>query len=157
MFEIVTTTDLRLEAMEPLRTESLQEGYKFMERLCGDWVSGANRFDNSGEALFLAVADSQVVGVCGLNRDPYAHDPRIGRIRRLYVLTAYRRHGVGRALVDAVVAHARGHFDLLRVRTEAADKFYTAHGFQREVSGAEATHILALKNVTDTNLTTTAN
>ena len=115
-----------------------------MERLCDDWISGANRFDNSGEALFLAMADNQVVGICGLNRDPYANDPRVGRVRRLYVLRAHRRSGIGGALLDAVTKHARDHFDLLRVRTEAADGFYLARGFRRDNSDAEATHVLKL-------------
>jgi GNAT superfamily N-acetyltransferase len=144
MFEIVTTTDLRIETLEPLRTESLQEGFKFMERLCGDWISGANRFDRPGEALFLAIADGKVMGVCGLNRDPYAKQGRIGRVRRLYVARANRHAGVGQALIDAVVSHARGNFDCLRVRTEVADKFYTARGFRRVTDDHESTHMLGL-------------
>jgi GNAT superfamily N-acetyltransferase len=112
--------------------------------LCEEWISGANRFSAPGEALFLAIADGQVVGVCGLNCDPYAHDPRIGRVRRLYISQAHRRSGVGRALLKAVVAHARHHFSLLRVRTEEAGNFYTAHGFRCIASEADTTHILEL-------------
>jgi hypothetical protein len=52
---------------------------------------------------------------------------------------------VGQALLEAVVAHAHGHFDLLRVRTEAADGFYIARGFRRELSDPEATHVLEFK------------
>jgi hypothetical protein len=47
-------------------------------------------------------------------------------------------------LLEAVIAHARSHFSLLRVRTEAAGKFYIAHGFRRVVSEAETTHLLEL-------------
>lgn len=117
-----------------------------MERLCEEWASGANRFDAPGEVLFLAVTDGEVIGVCGLNRDPYAHDARTGRVRRLYVLPAYRRSGIGQALLEAVIAHAHDYFDLLRVRTEAADDFYHARGFRRDVSDSEATHVLVLTN-----------
>jgi GNAT superfamily N-acetyltransferase len=119
-----------------------------MERLCEEWVSGANRFDAPGEALFLALADGQVVGVCGLNRDPYAHNARAGRVRRLYVLPTHRRSGVGQALLEAVIAHAPNHFGLLRVRTDAAGEFYTARGFQRDDSDTEATHVLELTKAT---------
>jgi len=115
-----------------------------MERLCDEWASGANRFNGSGEALFPAVADGLVVGVCGLKRDPYAHDPCTGRVRRLYGLRAYRRSGVGRALLDAVIAHAHDHFNRLRVRTEAAGDFYAVKGFRRDASNATATHVLQL-------------
>ena len=94
--------ELDLSALDELRTESSNEGYRFIGRLCDEWVSGTNRFSAPGEALFVAAVGGQVVGVCGLNSDPYAHDPRIGRVRRLYVSRAHRHSGVGRALLEAV-------------------------------------------------------
>jgi GNAT superfamily N-acetyltransferase len=148
MITIVRVTNLELDALQALRAESSREGFRFMERLCDEWASGANRFNDSGEALFLAVADGQVVGVCGLNRDPYASATHIGRVRRLYVLRAHRRSGVGRALLDALITHAHNHFNLVRVRTGAASDFYVAHGFRHDSSDAEATHVLELTNAT---------
>jgi len=144
MTTISRITDLDVATLQRLRAESSQEGFRFMERLCEEWVSGANRFDAPGEALFLAVADGQVVGVCGLNRDPYTHDARTGRVRRLYVLPDHRHSGVGQALLEAVILHAHDHFDLLRVRTEGAGDFYTARGFRRDVLDTKATHVLEL-------------
>jgi len=146
MTTITRITALDVAALKQLRAASSQEGFRFMERLCEEWLSGANRFDAPGEALFLAVADGQVVGVCGLSRDPYTHDARTGRVRRLYVLPAQRRSGVGQALLETVIAHAHVHFDLLRVRTGAAGDFYTAHGFRRDDSDTEATHVLEFTN-----------
>jgi GNAT superfamily N-acetyltransferase len=146
MAAINRITDLDVTALQRLREESLREGYRFMERLCEEWVSGANQFNGPGEVLFLAVAEGEVVGVCGLNRDPYAHDARTGRVRRLYVLPTHRHSGIGLALLEAVIAHAHGNFDLLCVRTEAANDFYTARGFRRDVSDSEATHVLELAN-----------
>ena len=148
MVTIVRITDLELNALQESREESLREGFQFLERLCKEWASGDNRFEASGEALFVAVAKDHIVGICGLNRDPYACDPRAGRVRRLYVAPAYRRQGVGQALLESVVTHARGHFSLLRVRTEAADRFYTAHGFRRVDSEADVTHVLELASAT---------
>jgi GNAT superfamily N-acetyltransferase len=147
MVTIVRTTSLELNALQELREESSREGFEFLERLCKEWASGANRFEAPGEALFVAVADDHIVGMCGLNRDPYACCSCTGRVRRLYVAPAYRRRGVGQALLESVVTHARIHFSLLRVRTEAADKFYTAHGFRRVDSEADVTHVLELANV----------
>jgi GNAT superfamily N-acetyltransferase len=144
MTKIEKVLDLDIGVLQELRAESSREGFRFMERLCEDWVSGANRFDAPGEALFLAVADGQVVGVCGINRDPYAHDLSTGRVRRLYVLPAHRRGGIGRTLIEAVITHARGQFNKLRVRTHAADTFYAAHGFRRDASTGDATHVLEL-------------
>jgi hypothetical protein len=81
MISIVNVTELDLNVLQELRAESSREGFRFIERLCDEWASGANRFNDSGEALFLAVVDGQVVGVCGLNRDPYTSAPNIGRVR----------------------------------------------------------------------------
>ena len=149
MATIVRITDFKLSALQGLRAESVHEGFSFVDRLCAEWVSGANRFDAPGEALFLAVNDGQVVGVCGLNCDPYAHDPLVGRVRRLYVSRAHRHRGIGRALLEAVVACARGHFNLLRVRTEAAGDFFTAQGFRHIASGTEVTHVLELSGLAE--------
>jgi GNAT superfamily N-acetyltransferase len=64
-------------------------------------VSGTNRFNKRGEAIFAASAAGALIGVCGLNVDPYASDPRVGRVRHLYVLSGFRQLGVGRQLVEA--------------------------------------------------------
>jgi len=142
MTSIVKITELELGSLRQLRAESSREGFKFVERLCEEWISGANRFDAPGEALFVAVIDGQVMGVCGLNRDPYTNDQRIGRVRRLYVAPAHRRHRIGQALLKAVVGHARGHFSLLRVRTDEASAFFVAQGFRPVASETESTHVL---------------
>jgi hypothetical protein len=47
-------------------------------------------------------------------------------------------------LLEAVVACARGHFRLLRVRTAEAGAFYSRFGFQRIASEADTTHVLEL-------------
>src|SRR5688500_12943140 len=78
-------------ALAPLVEESLTEGVSFVERLVREHRDGTNRFDRAGEVLFGATIGERLVGVCGLNRDPYLDDPRAGRVRHLYVLSAYRR------------------------------------------------------------------
>ena len=129
MITIVKVVKLDPAALSILRAESLKEGFQFIERLCAEWALGANQFDAAGAGLFLALFGDRVVGICGLSRDPYASDRRVGRVRHLYVLKALRRNGVGRALLNAVIGHAYGHFKVLRTRTEEADRFYVALGF----------------------------
>src|SRR5437870_5417244 len=102
---------------------------------------GAAGFVRAGEALFAARVDGRIVGVCGLNRDPYTAEARVGRVRHLYVLEAHRRHGVGRRLVAAVMAAACSTFDRLRLRTNnpEAASLYEAMGFSC-VGEADCTH-----------------
>jgi len=84
--------------------------------------------------------------VCGLNVDPYASDEHVGRVRHLYVLSAFRRRGVGRQLVERVVRAAHGRFDEVRLRTNdpAAAHLYEALGFRRDVGQRDYTHIVKL-------------
>src|SRR5438128_45015 len=129
-----------------LIAESEQYGFRFIRRLVEEWTSGANRFDRPGEVLFVARIAQQVVGVCGLNIDPYAAGPKVGRVRHLYVLLAYRRRGVGRRLVTEVIQAARSRFDSLRLRTQNAEaaEFYERLGFQRCVDVPDCTHVMEL-------------
>jgi GNAT superfamily N-acetyltransferase len=138
-------TDLPPDSLAGLVAESEQTGWRFVRRLSDEWAAGANRFDKPGEALFGARIAGRLVGVCGLNVDPYAADRSIGRLRRLYVLADFRRLGVGRRLVEAVLASARGRFASLRLRTEsaAAAAFYERLGFRR-VGYADCTHVVPL-------------
>jgi GNAT superfamily N-acetyltransferase len=138
--------DLPADAFSPLVAESEREGWRFVRRLADEWAAGTNRFDQPGEALFAAWVDGALIGVCGLNTDPYAGDEAVGRVRRLYVLRVYRGSGVGRRLVRAVVAAATGRFRTLRVRTEnpEAGRLYERLGFQPAAGAADCTHILEL-------------
>ena len=122
--------DLPIDSLTRLIAESEQAGWRFLRRLADEWASGANRSSKPGEAIFAAWAAGTLIGVCGLNVDPYAGDRRVGRVRHLYVLSDFRRLGVGRRLVEAVVAAAKGRFVLLRLRTEngEAAEFYEELG-----------------------------
>ena len=88
--------DLPADRVGELLAESERAGSRFVRRLVDEWANGANRFDRPGESLFAAWVGGRLVGVCGLNVDPYARDERIGRVRHLYVLSAFRRLGVAR-------------------------------------------------------------
>jgi GNAT superfamily N-acetyltransferase len=129
-----------------LIAESERDGLRFVRRLAEEWTSGANRFDKPGEALFVARRAGHVVGVCGLNVDPYAPTPNVGRVRHLYVLAAHRRHGVGGQLVAKVIRTARGRFEALRLRTgnPAAAGLYERLGFRRRADVADCSHVLEL-------------
>lgn len=144
--EIRIAGELSSELLATLVAESELEGWRFVRRLADDLDSGANRFEGEGECLIIAVSHGAVVGVCGLNVDPYLADPRVGRVRRLYVLAAHRGRGVGERLVQAIISAAVGRFRCLRVRTDnpQAGRLYERLGFVPAVDAADCTHALEL-------------
>lgn len=119
------------------------DGVRFIDRLIADWRSGVNRFDRRGECLLLARSGGTAVGCIGLNADPYAADEATARLRHLYVLSRYRRCGVGRALVGAALHRAAGRYAIVRLRTDdaGAARFYVSLGFEA-TSEDDATHVL---------------
>jgi GNAT superfamily N-acetyltransferase len=138
--------ELPPDRIAPMAAESERAGLRFVRRLAEEWAAGRNRFDRTGEALFAALLDERMIGVCGLNVDPYTTAPRVGRVRHLYVMSTHRRLGVGRRLVGEVIEAARRSFDHLRLRTDnpAAARFYERIGFRRCSEVADCTHLMAL-------------
>ena len=128
-----------------LSESAAAEGFHFVKRAHDAWRRGGNRFDRPGEGFFVALAIDEVVGMCGLNIDPYLDGPSVGRLRHLYVAPEARRRGVGRRLVMACLDLANGHFLRVRLRTFEADaiRLYESMGFRR-IDEPDATHTLEL-------------
>lgn len=144
---IAPTLEMEPEAMSHLLLESLSQGFRFVERLMRDYQSGLNRFDQPGEILLTASVQGGIVGIGGLNRDPYFNDSRVGRLRHLYVESAWRRHSVGRLLVTELIHQASQQYHLLTLRTDtlAANEFYQNLGFRTEPHWEHTTHHLHLR------------
>ncbi|WP_282937381.1 GNAT family N-acetyltransferase [Paenibacillus sp. RC67] len=132
--------------LSSLVEESIKEGFRHLQRLINDYESGVNTFDKQGEALFLAYDKENLVGVCGLNQDPYANDKKVGRVRRMYVSSGSRRKGVGRLLMQAVITEARRHSSMLVLRTDnpKSDLFYQSLGFIADAKSNHYSHVLQL-------------
>jgi GNAT superfamily N-acetyltransferase len=138
--------DLPAAGFIVLLAESEQAGLGLLRRLADEWASGANRFDRPGEALFAARIGRELVAVGGLNVDPYTEAPRVGRVRHLYVLSPWRRAGIGGRLVTEIIEAARGPFDRLRLSTtnpEAA-RLYERQGFVPRADVPHCSHVLEL-------------
>jgi ribosomal protein S18 acetylase RimI-like enzyme len=135
------------DGFDPLIVDSERAGLGFVRRLADEWGRGANRFDRPGEALFAAWVGGRTVGVCGLNVDPYAGEESIGRVRHLYVLSGYRRLGIGQRLVVEVIEAARGRFARLHLRTTnpMAARLYARLGFRETVGRSDCSHIMELR------------
>jgi GNAT superfamily N-acetyltransferase len=137
-------THLTPEQLAVPIAESEAHGLSFVRRLADEWASGENRFDRPGEALFAVREAADIVGVGGLNVDPYTTDPRTGRVRHVYVLAAHRRRGLATVLVSEIIAAARGHFHTLRLSTSNPDaaRLYERLGFRPRADAGKCTHVL---------------
>ncbi|PZE22233.1 GNAT family N-acetyltransferase [Paenibacillus xerothermodurans] len=136
--------------------ESSYEGFRHVKRLVNDYEDGANKFDEPGEALFIAYQHDNIVGVCGLNRDPYSNNKDVGRARRLYVSPRARRSGIARMLMDSVVAEATKHYKMLVLKTHnpIADAFYRSIGFSVDCDSENNSHFLRLERHTPSDVFT---
>ena len=142
MQDVMRPLNLTLESLvspdllSPLEADCISDGRVMVDRLVQEWRDGRNRFSQPGERAYVAKLGARVSGVCGLNRDPFANDPSVGRLRRLYVAVADRRLGLGTAIVEKLMADAQGVFSWIHLRTHdpEAAAFYEAIGFE-SVSG----------------------
>lgn len=143
---VIRLEQLPLDELQPLLTESREQGFTFLDRLVTEYTNGANRFDQPGEALFGIYHRQQLIAIGGLNHDPYLQESGVGRVRHVYVLNAWRGQGVGRQLLQQIVAEAQGSYHLLTLRTfsEPAAKFYCAVDFVKEPAIQGATHHMDL-------------
>jgi ribosomal protein S18 acetylase RimI-like enzyme len=144
--KVIRLSQLNIDSVMPLVVESEHSSWRFMRKFLNEWLDGTNRFDRPGEALLAAMDGEKIVGICGLNIDPYRADSTVGRLRRLYVLQSCRGRGLGRQLIQAAIAAARDTFRLLRVRTEnqQAAQLYEKLGFAVVDNDENATHSLEL-------------
>jgi N-acetylglutamate synthase-like GNAT family acetyltransferase len=128
-----------------LRSEAINEGYHFLTRLIDEWNSGSNRFNRPGERFLGAFLDDNLIGVCGLNRDPFTRKYGIGRLRHLYVTPSTRRRGIGSALIRQLIDDSTV-FEIVRLRTDTkeAAAFYLRQGFVA-VDEDSATHAKKLR------------
>ena len=133
-----------MAGLEELHAEAKKEGYDFIDTLIDEWASGANRFQAPGEILCGYLDRGRLVAVGGLTIDPFTTDPDTGRIRRIYVRSAWRNQGVGRALVSFLVEEARKSFRFVRLRAEnaSAARLYERIGFI-PIDDSGATHTLS--------------
>jgi RimJ/RimL family protein N-acetyltransferase len=120
--------DIRLEALadapdafsSTLESEQTQPLESFAARLAGAHVVGA--FDGPSLA-----------GVAGFYIQPGPKHAHKGMLWGMYVRPAHRGAGIGRVLVEAVIAHARQRVELLQLfvvsNNAAARRLYASLGF----------------------------
>ncbi|NPD71862.1 GNAT family N-acetyltransferase [Oceanispirochaeta sp. M1] len=125
--------------------DSEKEGISFVSNTVEEWITGINRFDKKGEIFFGAFINAEIVGMGGLNIDPYTNLSSIGRVRHLYVCPKFRRQNIGKQLMLKIIKHAKKNYQGIRLYTEnkEAFKFYESLGFQNSSKFKES-HFLKL-------------
>lgn len=117
--------------------ESKEEGFNFLKKLINEYENQLNTFNKSGECLYGIFQGGKLIGIGGLNEDPYTGNNKIGRLRRFYISKDYRRIGLGKSLLNQLISHAeKDNFKVvvLHTDTKQGDAFYRANGFvKREV------------------------
>jgi GNAT superfamily N-acetyltransferase len=141
--QLIEFTDSNFSLIEHLAVESQHEGYKFIQRTIGDWNNGTNKFSAECEKLYGLIEGTKLIGICGINRDPFTNDLDIGRVRHLYILRSHRRKGYATLLMNTIIDIGRHHFSSLRLFTDnpLASNFYETLCFKK-IDAPKASHIL---------------
>lgn len=111
--------------------ESKEEGFNFLKKLINEYENKLNTFNKTGECLYGIFQGEKLIGIGGLNEDPYTENNKIGRLRRFYITKDYRRIGLGNLLLKRLLYHAEKNFKVvvLHTDTKQGDAFYSANGF----------------------------
>src|SRR4051794_16681926 len=125
--EIETVVKDLPTGFDELRAEARAEGFRQIERLATDWEAGTTIFDLEGEALLAARVNGVLAGIGGLTIEPVL--PNAWRMRRFYVRPAFRRGGVGRRLVMALLARAQPNRLITANAAPGSIPFWEAIGF----------------------------
>ncbi|MDE0805665.1 MAG: GNAT family N-acetyltransferase [Acidimicrobiales bacterium] len=142
MFEVVPAAPFLPDSVAPLADHAELEGIRIVSTVLERWEDGSERFLGRGEAILVAVAGDEVVGIGGRSQCP--HVPGALRMRRFYVAPGWRRYGVGRSLARQLIEAGHAHTDLLTCNaraSSAASPFWESLGFVRaEVEGITHVH-----------------
>ncbi len=143
--KLIKLNEANFRLIEQLIGEAEREGYAFVQRTIDEWGNDTNRFSRKGEALWGLTADTVLIGMGGINYDPYTEQAKIGRVRHLYIHPAYRRQGYASILMQTIISQARRYFIMLRLFTDnpQAAVFYEKLGFGK-ADELKASHILFL-------------
>jgi GNAT superfamily N-acetyltransferase len=106
--DVVAYRELRLQA---LRESPTAFASSFEQEAClnvTDFAKRLSTHDNLNSGIFGAFDESdRLIGMLGFSRENRPKRAHIGNLWSMYVLPQFRRRGVGAALLDSALSHAR--------------------------------------------------
>lgn len=128
MLQLVRLDETLPDGFADLADAARGEGHRHMDRLAHEVAADRRTFT----ALIAAYDDGRLIGIGGLTPEPEAHLGEAWRVRRLYVLPAARRRGVGAAVANALLTEALNLTRLVTVHAGSpeAARFWEALGWQ---------------------------
>src|SRR5262245_23087952 len=120
-----------------LQADSLADGHRHLLRLAIELEQSPTMF----HAVFAGYIAGRLVGIGAMTDEPASTSRSAWRLRRLYVHRDFRRLGVARTIVMALVREAPGKVSILTVHAgnDSASRLWDAAGF-RPVAGKAWSH-----------------
>jgi GNAT superfamily N-acetyltransferase len=145
--ELIRVNNLNEHNIQPIMDDCLEDGCHILSKLREAYNNESNTFNKQGEVLYIAMLNNNVVGIGGLNQDPYINEIDFGRVRNLYVMREYRKTGIGKAILQEIIDEARKHFKILGLRTDnqIAAEMYCSCGFVKNDKYEHSTHYMKLE------------
>ncbi len=136
--DVTAYRELRLQALSESQTAF---GSSYEQEACHPLTAFAARLcphDDSAGGIFGAFDDTErLIGMLGFSRESRPKRAHIGSLWSMYVLPEFRRRGIGAALLDEALSHARQLGGLrqliltVTVNNLAACSLYRSRGFER--------------------------
>ena len=135
-YQIIEINDSNISSLQTIADESTNDGDVFVQRTIDEWKNGVNTFSKNGEKLWGLVIDGELIGLGGLNQDPFIDDITVGRVRHIYVAKKYRGQGLSKVIMSLIIARAKEYFACLRLSTKnpIAVSLYESLGFVKDDS-----------------------
>jgi len=143
-YKIKKISNLKIQSLKNLADEAKNEGYNYVRKTMDEWLQGINQFSKQSEVLWGVFDSEKCIAIGGLNIDPFADEPAIGRVRRIYVSKKYRQKGIATYLLKKIIEQSKPFFSTLRLSTnnQNAAELYESMGFIK-AEGVKQTHILS--------------
>ncbi|MEI6352757.1 MAG: GNAT family N-acetyltransferase [Candidatus Nomurabacteria bacterium] len=140
-YEIIEIKDSNILEIQEIANETSQDNYNFVQRTIDEWKNNTNKFSKIGEKLWGIIIDNKIIGIGGLNKDPFIEDEKVGKVRHIYISKQYRGFGLSKILLNLIIEKAKENFTTLRLSTNnpIASSVYESLGFKK-VEGIKVTH-----------------